>query len=169
MIALPRITVPPRITGLAFQGASLGFAAAIAAMSAYVIFAHLSGDPGPESAQDTLGGMVNVTGINLFSDRLDAPTGLIIVTGARYENVQAVTDARPSRAWCYTTIGTREAHASTHVNLAAQIEDGAPEYYDLRQIPASMLIGRRVSASSLEAAAQRSCAFPNTATTPQQS
>lgn len=169
MIARRRISVPPKVAERAIYGASYCFAAAVAAMSAYVIFAHLSGDPGPEIAEDALGGMVNVTGINLFSDKLDAPSGLIVVTGARYENVQAVMDARPSRAWCYTTIGTRETHASTHVNLAAQIEDRPPEYYDLGQIPASVFIGRHVSSSSLEAAAQRSCAFPNTATTPQRS
>lgn len=169
MITLPRIIMPPRIAKHAFQGASYGFATAVAAMGVYVIFAHLAGEPGPERAGDALGGMNNVTGINLFSDRLDTATGLSIITGAQYANVQAVMDAQSSHAWCYTAIGIRGEPASTHITLATQMENRSPEFFSLGEIPSSMLRGRSFSAASLEAAARRSCAFPSASTTAQQS
>lgn len=110
-----------------------------------------------------IGGVKDVSSINLFSEVVDEETGLKIVTGTHFENVIAVNDSRPSRSWCYTLANEPTSQGGPllrRINLGLQQSYDAPQYVEAYELTAQHTSPFNVSPEALLSAAKRSCSFP---------
>lgn len=114
-----------------------------------------------ESGQ--VGGVKDVSSINLFSEFVDEETGLKVITGTHFENTTAVNDSRPSRSWCYTLANEPTGEGRPllrRINLGSQEAYGTPQYVEEYELTADHTALFNSSPGELARAARRSCRFP---------